>query len=197
VDKIVFTGFVGQDLVKYTRNFNYDNAGKISTIVENKTIKASGANFKSEIQMKYKPNSSIDSIIVKTGQVVVGQNFAYTNYARTGVTYTGNNISQLIKNEGVISSTGQLVPSIVKTTYKFDNFDDKKSPYTLIPTAYLVSQSVDDFAKAYKLCPNNPKKTSFQTHLMANPTVVTTTCTYDPQDYLTSSFNVFYQYKPF
>jgi hypothetical protein len=102
-----------------------------------------------------------------------------------------------VKNNGVISSTGQFVPSIVLTTYKFENYDDKKNPYSLIPFAYVLSKTIDEMGNAYKLSKNNPRKMSFQTHLMPNPSQVTTTNTYDPQDYMLSSFNVFYQYKPF
>ncbi|WP_124639534.1 MULTISPECIES: hypothetical protein [Amniculibacterium] len=201
IDKISFNGFVGNNMVSYTQNFNYDNNGVINTVIENRNVtpagQATAINIKSEITVKYKADKSIDSLIVKSGEVVAGQPFEYNAYARTAFTYTTNkNVTQLVKNQGVITA-GQFVPSIVNTTYKFENFDDKKSPYSLIPFAYLLSQAIDETGNAYKFSTNNPKKMSFQTHLMPNPTVVTTANTYDPQDYLATSFNVFFQYKPF
>ena len=155
-------------------------------------------NFKSEIVVKYNAINKVDSLIVKTGEVIAGNNFAYTNYTRSAFTYSAaKNLEKVVKNEGVISTTGEFVPSIVLTTYKFENFDDKKSPYSLIPFAYLLSQTVSEMGNGYKFSENNPRKMSFQTHLMPSPSQATTTCTYDPQNYMTSSFNVFYQYKPF
>lgn len=202
VDKITFNGFVGNDLVSYTQNFNYDSNGKINSVIETKKITAAGQttplNFKSEILVKYNAINKVDSLIVKTGEVVAGQNFAYTNYSRSAFTYSPEkNLSKVVRNDGVLSSTGEFVPSIVLTTFKFENYDEKKSPYSLIPFAYLLSKTIELDGNGYKFSENNPKKMSFQTHLMPNPSVVTTTCTYDPQDYMTSSFNVFYQYKPF
>jgi hypothetical protein len=201
VDKISFNGFVNADMVASTKIFSYNANGNINTVVENKKITAAGQsvakNYKSEINVKYNTSNMVDSIIIKTGEVVAGQNFAYTNYTRSGFTYTNKNINKIVKNNGVLSSTGQFVPSIVLTTYKFENFDDKKSPYSLIPFAYLLAQSIDEVGEGYKFSANNPRKMSFQTHLMPTPSQATTACTYDPQDYLTSSFNTFFQYKPF
>ena len=201
VDKISFNGFVNADMVASNKIFSYNANGNINTVVENKKITAAGQsvakNYKSEINVKYNTSNMVDSIIIKTGEVVVGQNFAYTNYTRSGFTYTNKNLNKIVKNNGVLSSTGQFVPSIVLTTYKFENFDDKKSPYSLIPFAYLLAQSIDEVGEGYKFSTNNPRKMSFQTHLMPNPSQATTACTYDAQDYLTSSFNTFFQYKPF
>jgi hypothetical protein len=201
VDKITYNGTVNADLVAYTQNYNYDANNNITSIIETKNVTLNGQTvprkYKSEILVKYKPNKSVDSLIVKTGEIVAGQNFAYTNYSRAALTYTNDNVTKLVNNNGVISSSGQFVPSIVLTTYKFENYDDKKNPYSLIPFAYVLSKTIDEMGNAYKLSKNNPRKMSFQTHLMPNPSQVTTTNTYDPQDYMLSSFNVFYQYKPF
>ncbi|MCA6066848.1 hypothetical protein JI747_006645 [Chryseobacterium sp. RG1] len=218
VSKITFDGFLDLDnngtldagKVTYTQLFTYGGSGRLESITENRNIyKVTGTppvqvldkQTKSVYTLKYNASTAkLESITMKTGLDVSGTPFEYTAYSEAKYTYLGDNVSKVEKGFGTITA-GVNDPITVKYEYGFMNYDDRISPYTLLPFAYkisyLLSTSFYDH-RSLMLSPNSPSRVS-STDLnvpVPTPVVTSTNFTYDPQTYLTKGYGVYYIYKP-
>lgn len=218
VSKITFDGFLDLDnngtldagKVTYTQLFTYGGSGRLESITENRNIyKVTGTppvqvldkQTKSVYTLKYNASTAkLESITMKTGLDVSGTPFDYTAYSEAKYTYLGDNISKVEKGFGTITA-GVNDPITVKYEFGFLNYDDKISPYSLLPVAYkisyMLSTSLND-GRSLMLSPNNPSRVSFTDLNVSIPTPVinSTNFTYDPQTYLTKGYGVYYIYKP-
>jgi len=218
VSKITFDGFLDLNndgtldpgKVTYTQLFTYGASGRLESITENRNIyKVMGTppaqvldkQTKSVYTLKYNASTGkLETISMKTGLDVSGTPFEYTAYSEAKYTYLGDNISKVEKGFGTITA-GVNDPITLKYEFGFLNYDDRISPYTLLPTAYkisyILSTSLND-GRSLMLSPNNPSRVSF-TDLnvpVPTPVITSTNFTYDPQTYLTKGYGVYYIYKP-
>ena len=218
ISKITFDGFLDLDnngtldpgKVTYTQLFTYGASGRLESITENRNIyKLTGTppaqvldkQTKSVYTLKYNASTAkLETISMKTGLEVSGTPFEYTAYSEAKYTYLGDNISKVEKGFGTITA-GVNDPITVKYEFGFLNYDDRISPYTLLPTAYkisyILSTSLND-SRCLMLSPNNPSRVSF-TDLnvpVPAPVVTSTNFTYDQQTYLTKGYGRYYIYKP-
>ncbi|PJJ64277.1 hypothetical protein [Chryseobacterium geocarposphaerae] len=218
ISKITFDGFLDLDnngtldpgKVTYTQLFTYGASGRLESITENRNIyKLTGTppaqvldkQTKSVYTLKYNASTAkLETITMKTGLEVSGTPFEYTAYSEAKYTYLGDNISKVEKGFGTITA-GVNDPITVKYEFGFLNYDDRISPYTLLPTAYkisyILSTSLND-SRCLMLSPNNPSRVSF-TDLnvpVPAPVVTSTNFTYDQQTYLTKGYGRYYIYKP-
>lgn len=180
VSKITFDGFLDLDnngtldagKVTYTQLFTYGGSGRLESITENRNIyKVTGTppvqvldkQTKSVYTLKYSASTAkLESITMKTGLDVSGTPFEYTAYSEAKYTYLGDNVSKVEKGFGTITA-GVNDPITVKYEYGFMNYDDRISPYTLLPFAYkisyLLSTSFYDH-RSLMLSPNSPSRVS-------------------------------------
>jgi hypothetical protein len=218
VSKITFDGFLDLNndgtldpgKVTYTQLFTYGGSGRLESITENRNIyKVTGTppaqvldkQTKSVYTLKYNASTGkLETLTMKTGLDVSGTPFEYTAYSEAKYTYLGDNVSKVEKGFGTITA-GVNDPITLKYEYGFLNYDDRISPYTLLPFAYkisyLLSTSFYDH-RSLMLSPNSPSRASV-TDLnvpVPTPVITSTNFTYDPQTYLTKAYGVYYIYKP-
>jgi hypothetical protein len=202
-----YDGVVNGDSTSFTRFFTYDVTGKyISTISEVRsfygsvhgTTPAPVVKTKALHTLTYNADKDLSTITSLEGKEISGTPFAYTNYEKYTFTYNTakTNIATVVDDTGTYSS-GVYSPVVQKLTYSFTEYDDKISPYTLLPFGYKVSRILDDSTAYYYTSTNNPKKITVTTNLSPFPVNFATTYTYDPQNYAVSGFGVNYDYRPF
>lgn len=215
INKIIFIGKMDTDSVNYTQYYTYDNDGKITSIAEAKTIiipNTSGSTttydyekYKSVYSIKYSTtNGKMESIFKKEGEEITGQSFAYTNYERFSFTYydigtfiTGN-IKKMTHDTGKLDSTGDISTIDDQFSYEYEDYDDKASPYILLPFGYNLNTLLESSVNGYHLSTNNPRKFTLSGDTISPPIVLTSTYTYDPQRYaLTGFFGINYMYGAF
>ena len=209
INRINFTGKVANDSISYAQYFTYNNAGKIVSIAETRavydTLGVNTKNFKTLYNMFYSNTSGkVDSITMKRGQQLAGQPFAYNEYSIAkldyflpGTAYIGN-VQKIKKSKGAIDAAGNFGPIMEEFEYAFDDYDDKISPYVLLPFGYNLHYMLEDDLAGYRLSPNNPKMFTITGDTLPAAITQSTTYTYDPQKYaLTGFFGINYLYRPF
>ncbi|MCE3075413.1 hypothetical protein [Chryseobacterium gwangjuense] len=218
VSKITFDGFLDQNndgtldpgKVTFTQLFMYGGSGRLESITESRNIyKLAGTppsqvldkQTKSIYTLKYNASTGkLETLTMQTGLDVPGTPFSYTAYSEAKYTYLGDNVSKVEKGFGTITG-GVNDPVALKYEYGFMNYDDRISPYSLLPFAYKISyllstQFYDH--RSLMLSPNNPSRASV-TDLnvpVPTPVITSTNFTYDPQTYMTKGYGVYYIYKP-
>lgn len=199
INSLTFTRVYNGDSTAYKRLYYYDDQGKVNEIKEDKIFKQNGQDaintFKSIYAIGYE-NNKLTSIVMRTGQVVNGQDFAYTAYSKAEYTYQGDNVVGQTKAFGMMNGNdfGNLVS---RSVYLYENYDDKIAPFTLIPYDYKISQLIDFEAEAYRFSANNVRKITYSSTANPNPVTITTLFTYDPQNYGLLGFGKMYDYRPF
>lgn len=209
INKIDFYGKQATDSIRYTQYFTYNNAGKITSIAETRSqydsLGVNTKNFKTLYNMYYSSTSGkVDSITMRKGQQLSGQTFAYNQYAISkidyyapGTAYIGN-VQKMKKSEGEIDAAGNFGPILQEFEYSFDSYDDKISPYGLLPFGYNLHNLLESELGVYHLSPNNPRVFTISGDTLPAPITQSTMYTYDPQKYaLTGFFGTNYVYAPF
>lgn len=224
VSKINFNGFLDldhdgkldKDSISYSQLFTYGTNGRLESISENRWVyrrnppvppavlgpKVLLKKTKSLYNLKYNTvTNKLDSIIMRNGPEAPTTPFVYTDYSKTGYTYLGDNVSKVVRSYGPMNN-GQITPTVTKKySYEYFNYDNRISPYSLLPTVYKISvllSTEENDVRSMILSPNNPKRYTI-TDLMVpipSPVIYTTNYNYDPQTYMTRGFGVYYFYKP-
>ncbi|WP_294272372.1 hypothetical protein [uncultured Chryseobacterium sp.] len=222
ISKITFKGFLDldgdgdldKDSISYTQLFTYGNSGKLETISENRsffkrtTLPPSTTpgpqtlykKTKSLYTLKYATaTSKLDSIIMRNGPDAPGT-IGFQDYSKTKYEYLGDNISKVTRKYGPLN--GNAFGSVLTAyAYEYTNYDDKISPFTLIPFGYKISRILSterNDIESSMLSPNSPKRLSV-TDLMTPvpaPVIFSTDYNYDAQSYMKKGFGVNYIYKP-
>lgn len=224
ISQISFNGFLDYDgdgvldtdSTTYSQLFTYGNLGNVTRITENRSIYTRTppvapsttpgpavltSRIKSTYDLKYTTTTNkLDSILMKTGLDTPGTTFAYSAYSKTGYSYVGDNVSKVQRNYGPITGTSNGTP-VMKMGYDFLNYDDKISPYTLLPFAYKVSHLLSTQANDFRsmiLSPNSPRRKTVTDLFPPIPvsTIFSTNFRYDAQTYMTHGYDVNYIYKP-
>ncbi|MCQ9640278.1 hypothetical protein MP478_12895 [Chryseobacterium sp. WG14] len=224
ISQIAFNGFLDldgngkldKDSVSFTRLLTYGNTGRLETISENRSIfrrpppvppatdpgpQTLLRKTKSLYNVRYSAaTAKLDSIIMKTGPDIAGTPFAYDNFSRTAYTYSGDNVSKVIRHYGPMAG-GVMGAVTTKYSYEYYAYDNEISPFTLLPLAYKISRLLNtdlNDKESLILSPNNPKRWSFTdlTPPIPSPVVKSTNYVYDPQTYMTKGYGVNYIYKP-
>jgi hypothetical protein len=200
------------DSTSYTQLFTYGNSGRLESISENRetiiidltptpptvTIRKTKTLYK----LTYSPTTNkLDKIVMNTGEEVPAVTFEYKNYSETTYAYSGDNISKVLRNYGPMTG-GVHAPPVSKYSYEFSNYDDKISPFSLLPFAYKISRILSateaNDAESFILSPNSPKRMAITDLVppVPTPVVFSTDYNYDVQTYMTKGFGVNYIYKP-
>jgi len=220
VSKITFRGHLDGDddgepdidSTSYTQLFTYGNSGRLESISENRlTIiidptpippTVTLRKTKTIYNLTYSPTTNkLDKIVMQTGEEVPATTFEYKNYSETTYTYSGDNVSKVLRNYGPMTG-GVFAPPVSKYSYEFTNYDDQISPFSLLPVAYKISRilsaSETNDAESFILSPNSPKRLAITdlTLPVPTPVVFSTDYNYDVQTYMTKGFGVNYIYKP-
>ncbi|MDQ0591928.1 hypothetical protein QFZ37_000297 [Chryseobacterium ginsenosidimutans] len=202
-----------EDSVTYTQLYTYNNVGKLTSISENRSVFKRGTpvppavlgpyaifrKSKTIYNLKYSNTTSkLASITMQTGEDVSPFNF--TNYSETTYEYSGDNVSNVVRQYGPMTGSVFGAP-VTKYGYAYSNYDSKINPFTLLPFAYKISRilstEIND-VDSWILSPNSPKRYSV-TDLMQpipSPAVFSTDYNYDLQTYMQKGYGVNYIYKP-
>lgn len=204
--KIDYDGWVGDDRTIITRFFNYaPNTNVVTSITENETFYQDSSlptpppivKRKALYTITYQGEKKLEKIEMKQGKDVVGQPFVYTNYSIAEYTYDAdkkNVVKVDMKYGGIVA--GNFDPPTALMTYNYMDYDDKKTPYSLLPFEYLLSVSLDNPYLNYYHSQNNPRRISSNDYV--NPIQLKNTLyTYDPQGYPLTGFGMDFDYRPF
>lgn len=204
--RIDHTKIENNDKITYSRTFNYlPNTNIVNTITENSVVQKNYAlptppaaeNFKKLYTITYNTDKTLQKIEMKAGKEVPGTTFEFTNYMLLAYTYdaTKTNIEMVDATYGGIVQGVFDAPSAI-LKYNYGNYDDKKTPYSLLPWEYKLSVILDNPYLNYYLSKNNPKR--IITNDFVNPAQIKNTLyTYDPQGYALSGFGLNWDYRPF
>ncbi len=204
--KIDYDGNDGTDRTVYTRFFNYaPNSDVVTSITENETFHPDFLQTtpppvqkrKALYTLTYVADKKLEKIEMKQGPDVVGVPFEYTNYSTAEYFYDAENknVTKVdMKYGGIVA--GVFSPPAELMTYNYMDYDDKKTPYSLLPFEYLVSVTLDNPYLNYYHSENNPKRTSSNNYF--DPIQYAGTLyTYDPQGYALTGFGYDFDYRPF
>lgn len=210
INRINYDGVVEGDSTSYTRYFTYDATAKyIINISETRSLykdvravlpllPAPVEKYKSLFDITYSTDKKLATILSRTGKETVGNVFAFTSYTRSTFTYdtAKKNVTKVIREAGPLAGT-VFGPAAQTLTFAFSEYDDKISPYTLLPFGYKLNKMIDTPAAYYWDSMNNPKRTSVPSDVGPFPIEYSTQFTYDAQDYATSGYGINYDYRPF
>lgn len=134
-------------------DITYDASGKINYTTCQRAI-GGMANFNSEYTYTYDGSGKMTKIVEKKKSGTTYVNF--TNYTFTN---TGDNITKIVIESGVTSSTGVPDMSSVMSngTYNYPLYDDKINPYTTLPKTFFVMWGLFHPANFQSLSANNVK----------------------------------------
>ncbi|KQR95462.1 hypothetical protein ASG01_06360 [Chryseobacterium sp. Leaf180] len=225
ISKIMFYGFLDEDRngvidndsIAYTQLMTYNAGGKLETISENRSVYNLTApvppstiptlpyvlnkKYRTVYTVKYTvATGKMSGISMITGEDVTGTPFAYKNYSETTYSYLGDNVSEVIRSYGTLTGTVQSAPT-EKYSYGYSVYDDKISPFTLVPVVYKISRILSILRNDYEsqmFSPNSPRRITVSNLIPAIPvtTIFTSNYNYDPQTYMSKGFGVNYIYKP-
>jgi hypothetical protein len=195
----------------------YNAGGKLETISENRSVYNLTApvppstiptlpyvlnkKYRTVYTVKYTvATGKMSGISMITGEDVTGTPFAYKNYSETTYSYLGDNVSEVIRSYGTLTGTVQSAPT-EKYSYGYSVYDDKISPFTLVPVVYKISRILSILRNDYEsqmFSPNSPRRITVSNLIPAIPvtTIFTSNYNYDPQTYMSKGFGVNYIYKP-
>ncbi|AKK72808.1 hypothetical protein [Chryseobacterium gallinarum] len=223
ISQVTFNGFLDldgngkldKDSVSYTQLFTYVN-NKLDVISETRFIfrrtppvppattpgpQTLLRKEKSHYKIEFNATTGkLESIVMENGPEITGQQFAFTDYSNTTYTYSGDNVSKVVRHYGPMAG-GIHGAANRKYSYEYFAYDNEISPFTLLPQAYKISRllsTIINDKESLILSPNNPKRWS-ATDLMPpvpTPVVKSTNYVYDPQTYMTKGYGVNYIYKP-
>ncbi len=211
INSIDFNGIVEGDSIVYTQLFNYNpnNNNILSNITETKSIykkiKAQhllppplvATKTKSKYDITFNTAGKLDNVIKKTGNDLPLTTFNFTSYQKTTYTYDAlQNVTKAAVAYGGVAAGVLQAPSN-NVAYDFGNYDDKKSPYRLIPFGYLLHKSFENSFNNYRFSPNNPKRVMLSGDLIPVPIPYNTLYTYDHLGYALTGWGVNYEYRPF
>lgn len=199
INSITFSRVYNGDSTAYTRLYYYNEDARVNEIKETRVFKANGTEtinaFRSLYTIAYNDNTKLSSILMKTGQEIVGQDFVYTAYSNADYIFDGENVVGQTKIFGTMN--GENLGDITsRNVYQYGNYDDKIAPFTLIPYDYKLSQLIDNEAEAFRFSDNNVRKITVSSTANPMPVSVTTLFTYDEQDYGLLGFGKLYDYRP-
>ncbi|MFP3832328.1 hypothetical protein [Chryseobacterium sp. SIMBA_028] len=155
--------------------------GRISSASCIATGATPGLSHLSDYAFTYDATEKLTKILEKRKE---GGISAYNKFIEYTFVYSGDNIFQAVCKKGILDITGAPeMTTAVKTTYSFQNYDSKKSAFSLLPKNYFIVRSLMDPANFYKMSPNNPTSMYFD---MPPPTPSVNTgqsYSYDNQGY--------------
>lgn len=208
INKIDFTGVVDGDSIVYAQLFNYDpnNNTKLSTITETRTVYPNIAaqtaplvfqKSRALYSIKFNANSKLDSVITRSGNEIPAQNFVFTSYQKSAYQYdTLWNVTKVTNSYGNVVGN-VLGAALLTESYDFSNFDDKRSPYSLLPFGYLLHKTFENSFNSYRFSTNNPKRIMYSSDAIPLPILYNTLYTYDKIGYAISGWGSNYEYRPF
>ncbi len=184
-----------------TQYLTYNSAGVLSEIGE--TIKVTTTTPANTPIKRYKTLYTITyagdlpiKIFAKTGEDNFQQAFVYTKYREINLTYTLNNVTQMEIKDGGLNAQEQPLPNQEIVNIKYSDYDDKKSPYSLLPLAiklhYLTK--VNPLA-AQVFSYNNPKKITSINPFTGNVVLGESIYTYDNLSYAVFGLGMNYIYR--
>lgn len=220
---VIFNGRKGTDSIEYSQNFTHGINDRIDKVTETRKIWDLSTDpplnnlpaptvYKTQYDMKFNTlgSSRFDEITMKTRIDVVG-NTDFTDYSKTIFTYTGNNVTKVVKEYGAITGGNVFEPATSSYVFEYTDYDDKIAPTTLLPYGYNLSRILanDSFLQSpltpgqpvtvnifhYIMSANNPEKLKVS-ELNSTPINMGTDYVYDKQNFMTKGFNVYYLYKP-
>lgn len=208
INKIEYNGLVNGDSIAYVQLFNYNPANNniLSNITETRSVYIDIDNqtpplvadkTKSIYEITFDNKGKLSSVLKKTGNDIPLTTFAFTTYEKTNYTYDAlKNVSNAEIFYGGVSG-GAIDPPSNKIAFEFANYDENRSPYTLIPFGYLLHKSFENPSYNYRFSPNNPKRIILTGDLIAVPITFNTLYTYDHLKYALTGWVQYYEYRPF
>lgn len=130
-------GTVPTNSLSYDYNITYDSGGKIN-YTTCATMLGTMPNFNSEYTYTYDGSGKMTKIVEKKKSGTT-----YTHFINYNLTNTGDNITKLVTENGITSSTG--VPdmsTVMSYTYNFSTYDSKINPYNTLPKTFFVMWSL-------------------------------------------------------
>lgn len=172
-------GAVPTGSMTYTYNVTYDSGGKINyTTCE--TMLGTMPNLSSEFTYTYDGAGKMTKIVEKKKS-----GSTYTHFTNYTITNTGDNITKLVTESGMTSTTGVPDMSTVMAgyNYNFTTYDDKINPYSTLPKTFFVMWSLLHPNNFSSLSANNLKTFSIVYPAPAPSIPGTYTYLYDTQNY--------------
>lgn len=180
ITKVKFTSSASASLA-YSFDIVPGEKGKISTASCIGTGATPGVSYVSDYAFTYDATDKITKILEKRKE---GGISAYNKFIEYTFVYAGDNIFQAICIKGILNTAGAPeMTTAVTTKYSFQNYDTKKSPFSMLPKNYFIIRSLVDPSNFYKLSPNNPTSMYFDMPPPATSINTGQSYSYDNQGY--------------
>lgn len=196
-----YNGIHAQDSVALSQYLTWSGQ-QISAIGEQKrTWDLSAPNTqakkkKTMYTLNYDAEGNLTKVMAKSGQEIPLQEFVYTSYRQAELHYTGKNVTLLKWSEGVLDASQNPVPATDTLKIGFDGYDDKKSPYSLLPYAYKIHYLITvNPAEAHVFSLNNPKRITLLNQFTGNVILGETVYTYNEKHFPTFGFGKQFYYR--
>ncbi|EJL67666.1 hypothetical protein [Chryseobacterium populi] len=179
----------------YDYNITYDGNGRISGTTGSMSAN-SVVSTESNYTYSYDSAGKISKILER---IKPAGTSAYIQFKESTLTYSGDNVEKVIWKAGMTDSNGNPDMSTgVSTTYGYQNYDGKISPYTTLPKTFFIIWSLLHPANFYTLSANNPQTLNVVFPSPLPPINAPKTYLYDSQNYPVSdqSQTQKYIYKP-
>lgn len=123
--------------LNYDFNITYDTSGNINYTTCSTSL-GNVPNFNSEYTYTY-TGGKMTKIVEKKKAGTT-----YTHFTNYNFTNTGDNITKMVTETGVTSSTGvpDLSATVLTTTYNYTAYDNQINPYNTLPKAFFVVWSL-------------------------------------------------------
>lgn len=165
----------------YDFDITYDSSGKINYTTCQTSI-GGMATFNSEYTYTYDGAGKMTKIVEKKKSGTT-----YTHFTNYNFTNTGDNITKIVSETGITSSTGVPDMSTAMTLlYNYTAYDNKINPYTTLPKTFFVMWSLVHPANFPGLSANNLVDFSIVYPSPATPISGSYTYLYDSMNYPTS-----------
>lgn len=171
-------GAVPANSITHEYNVTYDSNGRITYTTCNRMLGGT-PNFDSEYTYTYDSAGKMTKIVEKKKS-----GSTYTHFYNYNLTNTGDNITKMVMEYGMTSSTG--VPdmsTVITITHNFDGYDNKINPYTTLPKTFFVMWSLFHPSNFSSLSANNITSFNIVNPAPAPILPVTYTYLYDTQNY--------------
>lgn len=208
INRIEFNGVVDGDSIAYIQLFNYSvtDYTKLANITEtrsvfddinNQTAPLVAQNTKSIYNITFDGNTRLEKVVKQTGVDIPLTTFMFSDYQTTEYTYDAvGNVTKAQMEFGAVNG-GTLQPPHTELAYTYGEYDDGRSPYSLLPFGYLLHRSFDNPFDNYRFSPNNPKRIVLSGNLLPVPVPYSTLYTYDHLKYAKTGWGVYYEYRTF
>ena len=208
IHKIDFNGVVEGDSISYTQLFNYSvtDVNLLTNITETKkvfenianqtTLPLVSVNTKSKYDVVFEADK-LKSVVKMTGKDIPLTAFQFTSYDKTTYSYDAkNNVTKAAVQSGNVTA-GALDAPIRDISFDYYEYDDKRSPYKLLPFGYLLHKTFENAHYNYRFSPHNPKRIILAGNVIPVPVPHNTLYTYDHLGFALTGWGLNYEYRPF